>query len=305
MRIKDIAPSISDELNEGLLDKIFAKGAEYLAKPQAIAALKAKWAEEIATLGKRVSKPADVIGAKLAADPEIIKAARASAAKGKLGAANAANKAAVAKGVGTLLAGANEKLQTLIKWGIVVDPILQYNIKMKKWDAQLASGAIDQATYDDIRKKELSISIAAFATGLAGSTFIKGFGSASSWLTSWSPTLTSIIRGITTAGQAATVYWLNSEQGRHWISYLVFNDLYDISDILGKPTTLIDQFKSMVPGFNGPPAAQGGTAAAPTGTTTGTASAAAPAAQQSSMLKGTNMQSINTGPDGPVDIAFK
>ena len=307
MRIQELIPTIDQELNEGLLDKMFAAGAAYFSKPQAISTLTAKWAEEIATQGKRISKAEDVVGKKLAADPEIISAARSAAAKAKVGATKAANRSAVTQAVGGMLAGAHEKMQTLVKWGIAVAPIVQYNLKMRKWDQQLASGAIDQATYDEIRRKEMSISIAEVAAGLTGATFLKGFGSASSWMTSWSPKLTSVVRGLTTAGQAAAVLWLNSDEGRKWVSYTIFNELYDISDILGgKPVEWLDKFKSLIPGLNSGTSGVSGPqqSAAPAGTTTAPV-ANKPAAQQSGMLKGTNMQTIDTGPNGPVDIDFK
>lgn len=311
MRVQEI-------ISEGIWDKALGIGARLMSKKpevEAMEKLAAHWANEISATGKATTKASAVIGKDLAKDKALVAKATKEAEKIAAGSARAKNVAVIKMGASEFAS----KINTLAKWGIATAPIVQYNIRMNKWQKKLEAGEITPEEFEAIRQKELATMVGQMSVSLGSLAVFKSFATGAKFLVNWIPKLGPVLSGALTASStvgAGLVAWWASQSGREWITWAICDAFVDLSPILGGvPARVIDMFKDKVDELKtgkqsaGQPAAsaaqQPGQAAAFTGTT---APAGKPTAYQPNSLAGSNMQTTTaTDAEGKpsFDIGWK
>lgn len=165
-------------------------------------------------------------------------------------------------------------IKLLIKLGISAAPIWKYNQNIKEYEKKYKSGEWTKAQFDEVRRSELTIVVERIAAGLLGSKLIGSMASVLSFakIPQLFPKMYYLIYSLSVAGQLKFIEWINSEEGRTWLSYLITDKFIDISPLVGGGTAaLLDKLESLIPGFEGIPQTVNKTPTQPTPSTALTA----------------------------------
>lgn len=260
MRINDLITEQEQQLDE-FLGKALGALFRWLnpASKQAAEQLTAVWAKEIAKHGAPKTAASKIVGKAMAKDPKVVQTAAKEAEK-------LANKAAIKAGVqvgkNAVQTGLNitdSGLKWLVRWQAIGSPIFEYNQKMKKWEQALANNEITQEEYEGIREKELSFLVGRVASGIAVSGVIRGtlLPMIAGFKAFGNPMMSSILSGVSRAGTAYMLSWMNSDEGREILANIMVNGFVD--PIVGGTTAnLIDKVRGKAREANGQqPAADG------------------------------------------------
>jgi hypothetical protein len=308
MKVTEIITT--ESLNEvNLLSKLLTKGAQYFSKNDAIDKLAAQWTSELVTYGKILTRqPANVIGKDLAQDKALIKKAFEKVRKEAPGAIRSAKRSIISQGIRKGADNVSGLITKLTTMGVSTASVIQYNRVVNDLQAQLDAGKITPDEFESKRQQAMTVLVGQIAGSLATWGVLK---SATvlpvAIIGKFVPGFTAAASGLNAAGMAAAAYWLNTDAGREALTYMLIDGFVDLSPLLGGvPTSWLDKFKAMVPGFNksanvpapaGTPQKMGqAPAAAPLGTTK-------PTMGQQQVVPGTDISTTMTGPNS-FDVAY-
>lgn len=165
---------------------------------------------------------------------------------------------------------------SFLKTWQMLDPLYVYNKHMSKWEKDMKAGKITADQYELIREKELTQLIGQWTAILATNGMLRA--GAMPLLAGFRlfglNTIYSFVNTLTKGGQAALMYWWNTDEGRHWIASALALGVVDDTDYVssivgGNVAQLLDKLKGKV---RKPPAGAAATGAASDSSSAGAAS---------------------------------
>ena len=142
---------------------------------------------------------------------------------------------------------------SFLKTWQMLDPLYVYNKHMSKWEKDMKAGKITADQYELIREKELTQLIGQWAAILATNGMLRA--GAMPLLAGFRlfglNTIYAFVNTLTKGGQAALMYWWNTDEGRNWIASAlalgVIDDTDYVSSIVGgNIAQLLDKLKGKV-----------------------------------------------------------
>ena len=261
MRIREI---ISESVaNEALGSELLKRAGQWAlgggAKTSALARLATKLADEMLTAVRpstvkpmtrmQAAKALSAEERKFALDPKFISNINKRAAS------------IVAKTKRDRLLGEIQKL-TNLSWvnklltaGIVLTPLTEYINNTNQYQEQLEAGEIDEATYEQHRREEVTKLIGTYAAQFASLYAAKKVSKVLSIFTMFTPKLTPIVNNLSQTAAKGLTVWLGTDDGQQWmaktfLSALPAGIVEDLVTFIGGTTdTFIDYLKSKIPGF--------------------------------------------------------